>query len=354
MLALGLLLTHHSPDLLLPSFFRTLSHLHGFVAYCPFLPICRFVSLEERKYQFQESQVIMLRNTSLSSAAQAALSIYRAEREVLLARIVSLLEVDPRVLAAFAFGSVGRKESDDLSDLDLFVVLDDISINAIRESGIGQVAYLAQMGPLLADLSAPQNAPRGGAYRMALYEGVHGPHQVDWYSMGETQLGTEETLASDTLILLDRIDLAEKPRRAERLLFPSPLPNVPDPEEAHLSPLGKMVEDGRSRASAFWAMLGISAKYVARQRDDEELFLGEIVRNRLRDLAEFSRVGNFVLETGAFPQTAVDKIAYLRQRSTLAEEMLPAIAAQGAIGIPFALAASSRRYLDLIASLIDG
>jgi len=290
----------------------------------------------------QESQTIMLRN--------AALSLYRTERDALLKRVVALLETDPRVRAAYLFGSLGRGEDDDLSDLDLYVVLEDAAVATLRGNAVEQVAMIAPVGSLLAHLGGPQNAPPKGAYRMALYDGEWGPHLIDWYFLGETERRQEETLASDTRILLDRMGLMEKTRRPERLLFPPPS-NLPNPEDAYFSPSGRSAEEGRNRIAGFWAMWMISAKYIARQGDDQELFLGGLLRDLLRGIAELGTIEEFVEETGAFPRTTIEKIAYLRHLAERAEELLRVLAAKAIPGVSFALIASCQRYLSLITAI---
>src|SRR5437868_5689604 len=102
----------------------------------------------------------------------------RAERAALLQRAIALLKADERVCAAWLFGSLGRGDADDLSDLDLWVVVEDEHIEEIVAARRDYVARLAE--PLLME-EAPQNAPAGGGYLLALYGGDGGPHQVDWY-----------------------------------------------------------------------------------------------------------------------------------------------------------------------------
>src|ERR1700730_10139474 len=53
------------------------------------------------------------------------LTMYRANRDALLQHILAVLSADERFVAAWLTGSVGRNEDDDLSDLDLSVVVAD-------------------------------------------------------------------------------------------------------------------------------------------------------------------------------------------------------------------------------------
>nr|MBA2285799.1 nucleotidyltransferase domain-containing protein [Ktedonobacteraceae bacterium] len=107
-----------------------------------------------------------------------SLQVRRTEQEALLQQALVVLQADQRVVAAWLFGSRGRGTSDALSDLDVWVIVRDEFIevaSAERES------FVAQCGSPVLVLEAPQNAPAGGAYLMALYPGQAGVQQVDWY-----------------------------------------------------------------------------------------------------------------------------------------------------------------------------
>src|SRR5262245_11518310 len=89
----------------------------------------------------------------------------RVESGALLTRIVELLEVDSRVGAAWLFGSRGRGTADDLSDIDLWVAVDDAHMSEVSAS---RRDYVARPGTPLLIEEAPQNAPTGGAYLLVL------------------------------------------------------------------------------------------------------------------------------------------------------------------------------------------
>ena len=76
----------------------------------------------------------ILAETAGDEETKQALLGRRAEREALLARITESLEADGRIAAAWLFGSMGRGETDDLSDLDLRVVAYDEHIESICAS----------------------------------------------------------------------------------------------------------------------------------------------------------------------------------------------------------------------------
>lgn len=103
---------------------------------------------------------------------------YRKERTRLLGRIVHELKTDERVVAAWLAGSLGRGADDNLSDLDLWVVVDDAEIDEIIDS---PSTFVQTIVPTIVENVAPQNAPEGGAYLLTWMAGEHGPQQVDWY-----------------------------------------------------------------------------------------------------------------------------------------------------------------------------
>src|SRR5579871_2366960 len=62
------------------------------------------------------------------------LAAYAAERNELLTAIVGALQRDSRVMAAWLFGSIGRGTADELSDLDLFVIIEDDRLAEVIET----------------------------------------------------------------------------------------------------------------------------------------------------------------------------------------------------------------------------
>src|SRR2546423_11953623 len=135
------------------------------------------------------------------------LRVRRAEREGLKRRAVDLLKGDHRVIAAWLFGSLGRGDADDLSDLDLWVVVADEQIGEVVRERQEYVARLDE--PVLIE-EAPQNAPSGGGYLLVLYGGQAGPPQVDW----DWQARSDARRPEQTCPLFDRVGIpqCEPPR----------------------------------------------------------------------------------------------------------------------------------------------
>ena len=117
-------------------------------------------------------------DTTPTGGVPPAWNTYRDERNELLKRSVERLTDDRRVAAAWLFGSLGRGDADQLSDIDVWVVIEDKHTAAF----VAQPAANIELeGPPLFVVEAPQNAPRGGAYLMACYDAPTAPHLVDWY-----------------------------------------------------------------------------------------------------------------------------------------------------------------------------
>lgn len=112
----------------------------------------------------------------MSAIGHVAMAGYAAEREQLLTSLTRLLDEDDRVVGVWLRGSLGRGREDDVSDIDLHVAVDDRACGAIVADVEGFLALPGQ--PLL--VQTVFSAPRGGFTRCVLYEGAHGPQQVDW------------------------------------------------------------------------------------------------------------------------------------------------------------------------------
>src|SRR5262245_48960355 len=99
-------------------------------------------------------------------SVESRLEVHEQERGVLLEQAVAALESDSRVVAAWLIGSLGRGDSDELSDLDLWVVVEDVHIGEVVAGRRECVARVAK--PVLVE-EAPQNGPPGGGYLLVLY-----------------------------------------------------------------------------------------------------------------------------------------------------------------------------------------
>jgi hypothetical protein len=261
------------------------------------------------------------------------LTAYRAETDALLDRLTLLLQQDERVVAAWLFGSQGRGDADELSDLDLMAVVDDAAMEALVA---GHAGYAARVGKPVLLLEAPQNAPVGGGYLQVLYDGPLGPHGVDWY----WQPRSSAAIPNDARLLFYRAGL---PRQAGPTAFTA----QPDVQADVDRPMHFI--------SYFWSMLLITAKHAVREPNAERL---ELLRYVLRSLDQSRTYAG-----GSLPPLAFDdlpphgsppaKLALLRQLAEDMQRLMAELAARGE-PVPGEIVASADRYFDLIQNRLDG
>jgi predicted nucleotidyltransferase len=279
------------------------------------------------------------------------------EREALLQRILQILRQDERVTAVWLFGSLGRigKErrdaatgvvlADDLSDLDLWVVVADEHLETINKQ---RRPYVAQVAEPLLVVEASRNAPAGGAYLMAVYAGEEaGPYIVDWY----WQPASAAAVATDPRFLEARLLF-------ERAGYLEPGPSASPPaavrKQDHEPPLTeaqRRAEEARNLTSVFWAMLLVSAKYAVRQGSDEEMVLHDMLRGLLHETREFAGSTRVEVDCPPPPTPPVDKLHLLRCMAAEMETLMPQIVAQGG-EVPWAIVGPAHRYLDLAQVLV--
>lgn len=175
------------------------------------------------------------------------------ERAALIAQATSILSADARVVAAWLAGSLGRGDADAYSDVDLWVVVRDDDIVAVRD---GRRQFVEVLGPPVLISEAPQNAPPGGAYLWTLYQGKHGPQHVDWNWLPES--GAK--VPADAKVLFDKLGLA------------------PAEESRRVPPTGEELTSALTQECAFfWGMCGVVAKYIARRKAYDALNLLNLV-----------------------------------------------------------------------------
>lgn len=172
---------------------------------------------------------------------------YRQSREVLLTNIVTELSNDERFVAAWLAGSYGRNDADEVSDLDLRLVVADPYREALctrRE----QVSHRTtdERFMLFSKFGTPalihennNNAPEGGTFTFVLY--AESAVMIDWI-----------------LIPLSRA----KRMHPSRLLFDKVSIPVSPPEPEDKEQSRKFVAE---QWAFFWMMTAITIKYIIRR-----------------------------------------------------------------------------------------
>ncbi len=253
------------------------------------------------------------------------------EAAALLRRITAELEADKHILAAWLVGGFGRGHDPWASAWVQAVVADDqidTFILARRENA-------ARLGEPLLFVEAPQNAPLGGAYLMALYDGEAGPYEVDWY--WQAQSGAH--IPSDAHVLFDRIGL---PSSGQPNGFNhSETPPILKAAQEAMTPAERRADEARNTVSLFWAMLLISASHIAGNPLGEDIPFLPMLQNLFQDTQQF--VG---MPREAFPGQTIPgtRLSALHKIGGQMEALMPQVAARG-VDIPPAIAGRAYRYL---------
>jgi predicted nucleotidyltransferase len=171
----------------------------------------------------------------MSDGASLTLTAYGQQRDALLARIVEVLEADPRVVAAWLSGSFGRGVADAWSDLDLRVAVEDDEFTAFL--GDRAALYQAIGRPIQVQRDKPCNMMAASWFQRVMYPG---PIEVDW-STGPVSAVSR---SPETQMLFAR--------RSIPVVTPAALDTT------------KICERAGNRLAFFWAMAPIAVKYAGR------------------------------------------------------------------------------------------
>ena len=276
------------------------------------------------------SRSLILAEQFTDTAVADALREHREDRAGLLASVLASWQSDERIRAALLWGSFGRGEADDLSDLDPWLlVADDVA----SEIGPSLRQYAEQTGSLITGKNTPKHAPPGGGYFSSLHKGRHGLLQVDCYWQPVSTALAEVEYA----VLFDR----QAETRAGR-----PYPKLDFPEEAE--GLQAEVEHGLWFT---WFMLSITAKSLARDVSSD-LGLMFYPKPGLEDVA--ARLGQADLltpEDWVVPEEPQEKVERLRHLVGKVEQLRVAANAQGC-RFSALYTACLLRYLNLVEGIL--
>lgn len=271
--------------------------------------------------------------------AENLLQLHREARNNLLARLTSIIEADSRIVAAWLYGSLGRGNSDDLSDLDVRLVIADEYLDAVKAGRFEQIKTPAE--PILI-FDMPFNAPEGGAAVLVLYAGPAGPVEIDWSWQGQSKA----VIPVQTVLLFDRVGLPKtdlKPlTKAEPILTPA-----------------ELAERLTERVNFFWSMSSITAKKVARRETWNALTLLNLVGGTLEEVKWRAGANpappayNYEAwaETG-FPVQPAEQLALLRKQHREMEALTPLITGKGG-EIPTKAIRAIKQYFDFIEELVS-
>ena len=177
-----------------------------------------------------------------------ALNVYRESRDSLLSKIVQVLSNDERFVAAWLAGSFGRNDTDDVSDLDLNIVVSDLHSENLckRDEQISQkttnerLDLFSQFGTPAIIHENNYNAPEGGTFTFTLY--AKSQLMVDWVLIPQSK--------------------AYRPSQTYLLFEKSIVPIAPPAESESLE---QRIKQASERVAFFWMMMAVTAKYLIRQ-----------------------------------------------------------------------------------------
>ncbi|HKZ70578.1 MAG TPA: nucleotidyltransferase domain-containing protein [Anaerolineales bacterium] len=195
-----------------------------------------------------------------------SLATYASARETLLGQIVETLSADDRFRAAWLTGSYGRNEADEVSDLDLAVVVADSHAETLcarpwqsaARTTEERLALFAQFGEPAIIHETNFNAPEGGTFTCVIYESAV---VVDW----SLRPRLTATRPFESRLLFDKIGI--------------PLDPTPAPE-----PLEQRVARASEKTAFFWMMAAITVKYIIRRDDVRVNELLELLRYCLAEV----------------------------------------------------------------------
>jgi predicted nucleotidyltransferase len=175
------------------------------------------------------------------------LGAYRQRREELLTMIVTDLSNDERFVAAWLTGSYGRNIVDDVSDLDVALVVAEpySKILCARREQVShqtteeRLALFSKFGKPALIHENNHNAPENGTFTFVLYSGS--ALMIDWVMMPQTN--------------------AERPFQSVLLFDKGNIPVSAPPAPEELEESKKTVAE---IWAFFWMMTAVTTKYIIR------------------------------------------------------------------------------------------
>ena len=261
----------------------------------------------------------------------AALRQHREDRAALLSSLTASFQSDPRIRAAWLWGSFGRNEADDLSDLDPWIIVTD---EAIAEMGPRVRRYAEETGSFISGGEAPQNAPPGGGYFGSLHEGRHGLLHLDCYWQPQSSV----TAVPAHAVIFDRLN--------DRTGLPPPdiLPALPVSD-------GGINNQIKGSLGFAWLMFSIAAKYLARD-PASDMGLMFYPKPGLEEASVLlGQAELFQPEDWVVPEAPLEKVARLRHLIGRTEQLRKIANTHGCTFSPL-YTSCLRRYLELAEGIL--
>jgi len=197
------------------------------------------------------------------------LETYRRSREALLAGIVSELSNDERFIAAWLTGSYAWKDADEVSDLDIRLVVSDPyskglcsrSERVSHRTNEERLALFRKFGEAALIHENNNNPPEGGTFTFVLYSGS--ALMVDWTLIPQANAAR----SFESLLLFDKANIPVSP------------PSGPEDLEQSRKAVAE-------QWAFFWMMAAITIKYIVRT---DGVFVTEWLENLHRLVQEIER-----------------------------------------------------------------
>ena len=269
----------------------------------------------------------------------AALREHREDRDALLASLTASLQADPHIRAAWLWGSFGRGEADDLSDLDPWLIVAD---DAVGEMGARLRQYALLTGTFITGGEKPRNAPPGGGYFSSLHEGRHGLLHLDCY--WQPQSAVQEV--PKRAVLFDRLQ--------EPLTSPPPQPMTSEETDPLMTAVARTNEEDRIAGGIgfAWLMLSIAAKTLARH-PDSDMGLMTYPRPGLEDAAGLLGLEGFIGPSDwSVPEGPLDRVERLRDL-VYKTARLTEVADERGMTLSPRNAVCLNRYLDMVEGILS-
>ena len=264
--------------------------------------------------------------------------IRTSERNDLIQKLTAHLQQDERVRAAWLGGSIARCDDDWLSHIDIYIAVDDESIEEVIRD---RHDFVAQ--PVTPTLSMDQmrNAPLQGGYLLVHYPGEFGPQHVDWFWQPESSA----SIPDNGRLLFDKVGLPMIDGKVwEKEMHQTDIRPAID----SIDPVDLLSHD----LEFFWAMSLIVSKYIVRG-DDETVghMMGLIERTLGRIVGSLS----MDVQTPASSEVASQDAQFrtLRSMSMRAHSLHVALRERGVV-VPSEAITQVERFFDACESVALG